>query len=112
MVNKQEQCAMDNRWMTASKLNGATTQRQRAHSARVAAVQLCVVFTCGAVGPQPPEQVRWLALAARRSPRRVYTENEKSTRSITDAVEPEFATFSRLCSIVRLTPRRHCQRQH
>ena len=98
------------RWMV--RRLGDSRHIQRALLTRCCSAALRRIYMRRCIGPQPPEQVRWLALAARRSPRRVYTENEKSTRSITDAVEPEFATFSRLCSIVRLTPRRHCQRQH
>ena len=43
------------------------------------------------------------SLAARRSS---CIENEKSTRLAAHAIKREVVTFSRLCTIVRLTPRR------
>jgi len=49
---------------------------------------------------QSPDQV-----SVYRSSSSSCVENEKSTRMTAPAVEPEVATFSRLCSIVRPTPR-------
>jgi len=54
-----------------------------------------------------PVQVRRRSLPrSQRAARSSCIENEKSTRLAAHAIKREVATFSRLCTIVRLTPRR------